>query len=337
MRRRTRLNQRDWHRSVACLFEPIEAVTWHVANDPANSYSRDRGHSVKDPLLSIIMLSIIDSRQYEEWQNLRYLDPSSTEVRLRVQKFCANICRVLRQPSFSPEERRQAEARRVVEDERRRQVEGERINEDALATAGGDDSKQSHWTFISFCTQDRKAATEILHELERAGVRCWIATRDVRGGRDYQVAIVNALKQADSMVLVFSNAANNSEDVAREVALASKRKILILPVRIEDASPTEAIEYQITTRQFIDLFDDQKEKMNSEEFRFVPRTRPSVWWQADCARAGPLHCCAKENSPWASRPQRRGGVGLPTSCGSRCTRSWSSWPCFCGYSSGAGE
>ena len=29
----------------------------------------------------------------------------------------------------------------------------------------------------------------------------------------------------------------------------------------------------------------------------------------------------------------RGG-GLPTSCGSRCTRSWSSWPCFCGYSSG---
>src|SRR5262249_27909632 len=30
--------------------------------------------------------------------------------------------------------------------------------------------------------------------------------------------------------------------------------------------------------------------------------------------------------------ERRGGRS--TSCGSRCTRSWSSWPCFCGYSSG---
>src|SRR5262249_48377581 len=41
----------------------------------------------RDPLLEII-----GSRQYEQWQNLRHLDPSSTEVALRVEKFCANIC-----------------------------------------------------------------------------------------------------------------------------------------------------------------------------------------------------------------------------------------------------
>src|SRR5262249_23559388 len=66
----------------------------------------------------------------------------------------------------------------------------------AVAIASDDDSKQKHWTFISFSTQDRKTATEILHELERAGVRCWISYRDVCGGRDYQAAIVSALKQA---------------------------------------------------------------------------------------------------------------------------------------------
>src|SRR5262249_36755440 len=64
-------------------------------------------------------------RQYEQWQNLRHLDASSTEVALRVEKFCANICRALQQPWLSPEERREAEARRVAEAERRQQQEAE--------------------------------------------------------------------------------------------------------------------------------------------------------------------------------------------------------------------
>src|SRR5262245_47455162 len=74
----------------------------------------------QDPLLSII-----GSRQYEDWQHLRHLDPSSTEVALRIEKFCANICKALEQEWLSPEERREAEARPVAEAERRRQQEAE--------------------------------------------------------------------------------------------------------------------------------------------------------------------------------------------------------------------
>jgi len=72
----------------------------------------------QDPLLSII-----GSRQYEDWRTLRHLDAFSTEVALRVERFCANICRALQQEWLSPEERRQAEARRVAEAERSRQQE----------------------------------------------------------------------------------------------------------------------------------------------------------------------------------------------------------------------
>src|SRR5215831_8943443 len=77
----------------------------------------------QDPLLLVI-----GSRQYEQWQNLRQLDPSSTEVALRVEKFCANICRALEQPWLSPQERREAEARRAAEEERRGQ---EKLQEEA--------------------------------------------------------------------------------------------------------------------------------------------------------------------------------------------------------------
>jgi hypothetical protein len=81
---------------------------------PVPALTDDRWH--QDPLLAII-----GSRQYDEWQNLRHLDASSTEVALRVEKFCANICRALQQPWSSPEERQEAEAQRVAEAERRRQ------------------------------------------------------------------------------------------------------------------------------------------------------------------------------------------------------------------------
>src|SRR5262249_22018956 len=67
------------------------------------------------------LLSIIGSRQYEQWQNLRQLDPSSTEVALRVEKFCANICGALQQEWLSPQERQEAEARQRAEEERRRE------------------------------------------------------------------------------------------------------------------------------------------------------------------------------------------------------------------------
>ena len=68
----------------------------------------------QDPLLSVV-----GSRQYEDWQNLRHLDASSSEVvALRVQTFCANICKALEQEWLSPEERQQAEARRIAEAER---------------------------------------------------------------------------------------------------------------------------------------------------------------------------------------------------------------------------
>src|ERR1700730_18295433 len=81
----------------------------------------------QDPLLSII-----GSRQYEDWQNLRRLDASSSEaVALRVQTFCANICRALQQPWLSPEECQQAEA----EAERRRQETITRFDTLRLAEA----------------------------------------------------------------------------------------------------------------------------------------------------------------------------------------------------------
>src|SRR5262245_39897628 len=63
-------------------------------------------------------LAIIGSRQYAQWQNLRHLDASSTEVAIRVEKLCANICKALQQ--VPPKERQQTEGTPRDWDQRRR-------------------------------------------------------------------------------------------------------------------------------------------------------------------------------------------------------------------------
>jgi hypothetical protein len=61
--------------------------------------------------------------------------------------------------------------------------------------------------------------------------------------------------------LMFSNNANNSEEIKRELALASAKKLFVLPVRIENAEPTKGFKYQLATRQYIDLFEDREKSM----------------------------------------------------------------------------
>jgi hypothetical protein len=115
--------------------------------------------------------------------------------------------------------------------------------------------------FVSFSKQDQAAALEILGRIGATDLKCWISCRDVPRGRDYQDAIVEALDQSGAMILVFSNNANKSEEIKRELALASAKRLFVLPVRIENADPTKGFKYQLATRQYIDLFEDREKNM----------------------------------------------------------------------------
>ena len=73
---------------------------------------------------------------------MRHLDASSTEVALRIEKFCTNICRALQQEWLSPEERQQAEARPIADAERRRQEAITRFDNTTLRLAEAEEEKR---------------------------------------------------------------------------------------------------------------------------------------------------------------------------------------------------
>jgi hypothetical protein len=111
-------------------------------------------------------------------------------------------------------------------------------------------------TFISHSSHDRKTAEIICQALESRGLRCWISSRDVAGGENYQASITQAIRKAKVMVLVFTGNANNSDEIKKEIALASRNKLTVIPIRIEDVLPNDALDFELATRQWIDFFED---------------------------------------------------------------------------------
>ncbi len=109
--------------------------------------------------------------------------------------------------------------------------------------------------FISFASKDHKTAETICDALENRGFRCWIANRDVLPGHNFQESISRAIRSAKVMLLVFTANANNSDEIKKELALASRSKIVVIPLRVEDVVPNDAFDYEFATRQWIDLFD----------------------------------------------------------------------------------
>ena len=106
--------------------------------------------------------------------------------------------------------------------------------------------------FISYSSKDKTAANAACAVLEGAGVRCWIAPRDIRPGVEYGAAIIDAMDQCRVMVLIFSSSANDSVQIRREIERAVSKAVPIVPVRIEEVAPTKSMEYFLGAIHWLD-------------------------------------------------------------------------------------
>jgi TIR domain len=84
----------------------------------------------------------------------------------------------------------------------------------------------------------------------RAG--CWIAPGDVEPGATWTKGIMQGLKAGRVLILVFTEHANDSEHVEREVAKAFSSRLAVIPFRIKDVLPNQSLSYFLDTVQWLD-------------------------------------------------------------------------------------
>jgi tetratricopeptide (TPR) repeat protein len=126
---------------------------------------------------------------------------------------------------------------------------------DERGSASGGENQGPPALFISYATADRAEALKVCEAVERRGIQCWISTRDVPPGANYQEAIVQSLRTARAAALVFSGAANTSDEIKKELSLASRYHVPVIALRLEDVEPSDAFAYELSTRQWINAFE----------------------------------------------------------------------------------
>lgn len=117
-----------------------------------------------------------------------------------------------------------------------------------------------HDVFISYSSKDKPFADAACGILEKHGLRCWIAPRDLLPGSDWGAAIIDAIEGSRVFVLVFSANANASVQVKREVERAVAKGLNIMPVRIEDVVPSKYFEYFISSAHWLDAITPPMEE-----------------------------------------------------------------------------
>lgn len=108
--------------------------------------------------------------------------------------------------------------------------------------------------FISYSSKDQKVVEAMCAYLEQHKVRCFVAYRDIPKGVVWAKAIVEALDESKMMVVVFSEEFNLSDQVDREIGLASEDKKPILTFRISDAVFKGVKKYYLKNINWIDAF-----------------------------------------------------------------------------------
>src|ERR1700681_1569295 len=111
---------------------------------------------------------------------------------------------------------------------------------------------ESARVFVSYASPDAAVAGALVEALERRGVGCWIAPRDVKAGALYADAIVRAISGAKAFVLVLSESAIASSHVGKEIERASSKKRPIIALRIDAAPLTPALEYFLSESQWVE-------------------------------------------------------------------------------------
>jgi TolB-like protein len=155
--------------------------------------------------------------------------------------------------------------------------------------------------FISYAAKDRTRVLDLVERLRTAGVSVWIDQMGIEGATMWSQEIVAAIRSCKVLILAISENSADSENVVKEVALASEGRKRILPVYIRQAEIPESMAYQLAGIQRIEFFKGREDAALQAVIRALAKLGVTVHDEASAAAAntpgsashGPSHPTGK--------------------------------------------
>jgi len=101
--------------------------------------------------------------------------------------------------------------------------------------------------FISHAHGDYGLAEKVCDFLERAGIGCWIAPRNMTPGLNWSDSLAKAIDRVKLLVVIVSPDACDSRHVAREVERADSKGKRLIPFLAEECTLKGSLEYYLSS------------------------------------------------------------------------------------------
>lgn len=104
--------------------------------------------------------------------------------------------------------------------------------------------------FISYASANADIANELRSYLEKVGIVCWIAPRDIPPGSEYGAEIIKGIENTRVLLLCLTKDSNISQHVTREVERAVNKNLPILTYQYEKVELSKSLEYFLASTQW---------------------------------------------------------------------------------------
>ena len=177
--------------------------------------------------------------------------------------------------------------------------------------------------FISYASEDRERILDLVERLRGAGVSVWIDQMGIEGATMWSQEIVEAIDGCKVLILAISQRSTESENVVKELALASERRKKILPVCLDSSGIPKSMEYQLAGIQRVEYVEGREEQGLLAMIRSLGKLGVTVSSEASEEAAkvpgfvshGPSHhggpgLAKRKGAPWVKIAASTAGVAV---------------------------
>ena len=109
--------------------------------------------------------------------------------------------------------------------------------------------------FISYSRKDSEHALQLAEKLRGDGINVWIDQKGIIGAEQWATEIVEGIRACSTFIILISPNSIESENVLRELSLASEKRKRVLPVDIEPTVLPSSFEYPLAGLQRVAISD----------------------------------------------------------------------------------